>query len=46
MAGIGFRRWPEADDACFAGTGFREFLGEAYAEKKVKNEIQPNLQKE
>ena len=29
----------------FAGTGFCKFFGEPYAEKKVQNEIQPNLQK-
>jgi hypothetical protein len=31
--------------AAFAGTGFGKFFGQAYAKKKVKNEIQPNLQK-
>jgi hypothetical protein len=29
----------------FAGTGLGRFFGEAYAGKKVKNEVQPNLQK-
>jgi hypothetical protein len=37
--------WTEADGAAYAGTGFGKFFGRAYAGKKVKNEIQPNLQK-
>ena len=35
----------KAEHADFAGTGFGKFFGEAYAGKKVKNEVQPNLQK-
>jgi hypothetical protein len=31
--------------AAFAGTSFGSFFRRAYAGKKVKNEIQPNLQK-
>jgi hypothetical protein len=44
MAGIGFRRRLKADGAVFAGIGFGKFSGQAYAGKKVKSEIQPNLQ--
>jgi len=36
----------KADGVALLETGIGNFFGEAYAGKKVKNEIQPNLQKE
>jgi hypothetical protein len=44
-AGIVSRRWPKADGAPLLEPVLADSFGAAYAGKKIKNEIQPNLQK-